>query len=164
MLENIFGMAAIVSRGNPRENIQRLSIGTLSQCHRILGVKMQFITHPHHQAPRKFRLLGTRFQATESQQRLQESSAFSMGANWGSQGGGEPKLALGSQPIYLGAWSSSACSWRSRTPPSACQGPLRPPRQGRPFSESSSSPPFLSWPSDDSLQGVDLGTGPGDNC
>ena len=81
MLENIFGMAAIVSRGNPRENIQRLSIGTLSQCHRILGVKMQFITHPHHQAPRKFRLLGTRFQATESQQRLQESSAFSMGAN-----------------------------------------------------------------------------------
>ena len=65
MLENIFGMAAIVSRGNPRENIQRLSIGTLSQCHRILGVKMQFITHPHHQAPRKFRLLGTRFQVDQ---------------------------------------------------------------------------------------------------
>ena len=66
-----------------------------------------------------------------------------MGANWGSQGGEEPKLALGSQPIYLGAWSSSACSWRSRTPPSSCQGPWRPPRQGRPFSESTRSPLFF---------------------
>ena len=61
----ILGRAATMSRGNPRENIQRLSIGTLSQCHRILGVKMQFITHPHHQAPRKFRLLGTRFQVDQ---------------------------------------------------------------------------------------------------
>ena len=81
-----FGRAAIVilSRGNPRENIQRLSIGTLSQCHRILGVKMQFITHPHHQAPRKFRLLGTRFQVDQGHREPTETPRI-LGLLHGSQ-------------------------------------------------------------------------------
>ena len=71
-----------MSRGNPRENIQRLSIGTLSQCHRILGVKMQFITHPHHQAPRKFRLLGTRFQVDQGHRRANRDSKNPWPSPW----------------------------------------------------------------------------------